>query len=746
MNFSKQLGVVLATILSLSIIRVSADTKLDPRLFLLSQGATLPSAASPLGAVISPVTTAEPTVGTIIRFQGDLSGVESLGGRIRSVIGDVATVDMPLSNLNALSQLPNIVSVEAAKRMKRRLDVSVPATGASAMRSGTPPNWTGSTGRGVVVGIVDFGIDLNHPDFKDASGKTRILAVWDQTPGGTPPSGYSYGNECLKATIDAGGCPQVDTVGHGTHVAGIAAGNGSATGNGQPAYRHVGVAPEADVIVVKAFGTTGNVVDGISYVQQKAAALGKPSVINLSLGQHQDPHDGTSVYARALDNASGIGKAIVCAAGNEGDANIHASGTVTQSGSTAVGFNIPPGDTIEELDIWYAGANQMGISLSNVSNGACTTPVVSPVNTSFSLQTACGLIQIVSTGVNANNGDREIFVSLENGNSPLATGDWTLTLHGNSIDTGGRFDAWIDDNNNAVFTTRIDPSITLIDCATASKPISVAAYNTKVTYTSQSGSFNYTGETLGDISTFSSRGPRRQCTLCPALPQKPEITAPGLGIMSAYSANTTPAAPGSDLDPDGVHGIKVGTSMAAPHVAGAVALLFEAGPTFSSDQIKSFITGNVATDAFTGTIPNNDWGYGKLDVNAAYAALLGTPLPPPLPAPSSSGGGGGGGCFIATAAYGSAMASEVIVLKDFRDRHLLTNAPGRAFVSFYYRHSPPIADYIREYDILRILTRLSLWPVVYTIKYPPAAGGLLLLGGLTVFGWHQRRSRPRHRN
>jgi hypothetical protein len=215
--------------------------------------------------------------------------------------------------------------------------------------------------------------------------------------------------------------------------------------------------------------------------------------------------------------------------------------------------------------------------------------------------------------------------------------------------------------------------------------------------------------------------------------------------MSAYSANTTPAASGSELDLDGVHAIKAGTSMAAPHVTGAVALLFEAGPTFSSDQIKSFITGNAATDAFTGTVPNNTWGYGKLDVNAANAALLGTPPPPPPSASSSGGGGGGGGgCFIATAAYGSPMADEVMVLREFRDRHLLTNTPGRAFVNFYYRHSPPIADFIREHETMRVFTRLSLWPVVYSIKYPPAAVGFTLLGGFTVFGSrHAKKSSVR---
>jgi subtilisin family serine protease len=740
MTCLRLLGVFLAAILSLSAIGVSADTKLDPMLTMMSQGTAAQIAAQARGILKSQAAGVEPLVGTIVRFQGGLSGVGSLGGQIRSVIGDVATVEIPLSSLDALSQLPNVVYVEAARRAKHRLDVSVPATGAGSLRSGTPPNWTGSTGKGVVIGIIDTGIDLHHADFKDASGKTRVIYLWDQTAAsGTRPGGYNYGNECTKASIDAGGCSQTDTYGHGTHVAGIAAGNGAATGNGQPAYRYVGMAPEADVIIVNTTAFTTSILDGISYVQQKATSLGKPSVINISLGGHIDPHDGTSTYARALDNASGTGNAIVCAAGNEANASIHASGNVTQGGSTTVGFTIPTGDTSETLDIWYTGADQMDVT---ISNGSCTTGLVNPGNTLFSSQTACGRIQISSGGVNTNNGDREILVSLQNGNNSLTTGAWNLVLHGNNVVTSGRFDAWIDDNNSATFTSHVDSSITLLDCATATKPISVAAYNTKTTFTSQLGSMFYPGETQGNISSFSSRGPRRQCTLCPTLPQKPEITAPGLGIMSAYSANTTPAAAGSELDLDGVHVIKVGTSMAAPHVTGAVALLFEAGPTFNSDQIKSFITGSAATDASTGTVPNNTWGYGKLDVNAAYAALLGTPLPPPPSAPSlGGGGGGGGGCFIATAAYGSAMANEVIVLKDFRDRHLLTNEPGRAFVSFYYRYSPPIADFIRGHETMRVITRLSLWPMVYSIKYPWSAAGLTLLGGFIVFGWrHVKKS------
>ena len=821
-------AVVVATLFAGS---VWANNKIDPMLRLLSQRPADQRPAQVLGVMTQGVA-AESLVETLLRFRGSLSGVEVLGGKVRSVVGDVATVDIPLSQLDALSQLTNIVYIEASKQMKLRMDVSVPATGASALRSGAAPNWSGYTGRGVVVGIVDSGIDLLHGDFKNSSGKTRILSVWDQTmQRGTAPSGFSYGNECTKVSIDAGSCSQVDTSGHGTHVAGIAAGNGSATAQAMAAFRYAGMAPDADLILVNTLATESAVLDGIAYIQQRAASLGKPSVINLSLGSHMDPHDGTSNYTRGLDSASGIGKAIVCAAGNEADAAIHASGNVAQGGMVSVGFTIPTGANFQEMNIWYGGQDQLGIALSNAS---CGTTVVNPGNTSFSSQTACGLIQIDSGGVNPNNGDREILVTLERGNTALAPGAWNMALHGNNIVASGRFDVWFNDYYGATFTNHVDPAVTLINCANATQTIAVAAYNTKTSFTSmQSGSTRFfSSETVGDIASFSSRGPRRQCSTCPPLPQKPEIAAPGLGIISSYSSATRPAATSRELDPDGVHVILAGTSMAAPHVTGAVALLFQAAPLSTPNDIKKLLTDHTVTDGYTGAVPNNTWGYGKLAVNSAFATIQ-NPLPVaprnlaamlngadvaltwqastdpgvvsynlyrrvssgsgytkigsptsavdlsyldtgvsagivyyyvargvnsqdieslnsneanagslasvPVPVTDTGGSGKSGGCFIATAAYGSALAPEVKVLQDFRDHFLLQYAAGRAFVNYYYRHSPPIADYIREHELARFVTRISLWPVVYAVKYPQAASGMLLVGGLVVIGWRRRR-------
>jgi subtilisin family serine protease len=562
-------------------------SKLDPMLRVLSQKAISLNTAKALN-MLKEVPNQESMVKTLIKFKENLNGVDALGGKIGSITGDIATVDIPLSSLEALSQLENIVYVEASKKVKPKLDISVPETRATLLRGGTPPAWSGITGKNVIVGIVDTGIDLTHPDFKDATGKTRILYLLDQTTG----------QECTNTEIDKGTCYEIDTDGHGTHVAGIAAGNGSASN-----YKYVGMAPEAKLIIVNTTFDETDVLNGISYIQQKAAFLREPSVINLSLGQHVDPHDGTSNFSKGLDNASGPGGIIVGAAGNEADAGIHASGNVTQGSQTLESFNVPRMQSMVRIDIWYSGSDSMNVEVITPTCG--NTGWIAP-NENQNFTKACGNISISSLQNNPSNGDNEILIIIEN---PSA-GRWNFSLQGSSI-TNGRFDAWIDDTVTYATFVHPDSSITLTDVGSTTRIISVGSYVTRPLY--------FDDPPAGNISTFSSHGPRRSCSTCENA-FKPDIAAPGQWIMSALSKDYVPE-PGDVVDSSGEYILFQGTSMSSPHVAGAVALMFQAKPTFTPEDIKYYLLPTTKVDQYTGNVPNYVWGYGKLDAYDAFLAL-----------------------------------------------------------------------------------------------------------------------------
>ena len=573
-------------------------------------------------------------VTVVVRFKDDIDKIREIGGIIHSVLGDIATIEIPITQLQSLAALPNIIYVEAPRKLQKKLDASVPETGASQLRSGVPPDWSGNTGRNVIIGVIDSGLDLTHKDFKGKDGKTRVLSLWDQNLTGTSPSGFSYGKECTKAVIDSGTCGSTDQVYHGTHVAGIAAGNGSASGSGQGSFRFVGMAPEADLIIVqyKDDGSTSAFLDGIAYIQSKAAAMGRPSVINLSVGEHTGPHDGTSNFERGLDNASGPGKVIVAAASNEGQLPIHASATVAQGGSKIVGLSVPPQTPFVEIHIWYRGQDNLSFKVGDPSS-SCVTPLRSAGDPDFEIESSCGYVGISTPATNPNNGDKEILLILGDSVHPLTRGVWSLELDGANV-INGRFDMYSNDLLRAptgeenLFTSNIDYSGTIATPGTATKVITVGSYVTKNSWPSISGFQTELGAIINNISSFSSKGPRRLCSICSPV-QKPEIAAPGEMIVSSLSSQSSQVS--ALIDPDRVHHLLAGTSMATPHVTGAVALLLQAAPTFTSDQLKNILTSNTKVgDAFTSTLPNNTWGFGKLDVKAAFAAI---PNPPPA-APS----------------------------------------------------------------------------------------------------------------
>ena len=597
---------------------------------------------------------AEPLVKTIVRFEGDLAAVKAQGAIVRTVMGDVATVDIPESKLAAVAALPSVVSIEAARPLRARLDVSVPATRADQLRTGTPGAWTGGAGSGVIVGIVDDGVDFRHRDFRRADGTTRIVGLWDQrTSGaaGSPPGGFSYGGECTPAMInaalagDATACTQPSSGGHGSHVGGIAAGTGQATGNGQIGYRMIGVAPDADLLVSNSIaegtGGTDSVLDGIAYMKAKAAALGKPLVVNLSLGSYYGARDGTSNYERGLDNLSGPGVILVGAAGNESADPIRATGTIAQGGSVTVTFNIPATRPGGLLEMWYPGTNAYGVSVTGP--GCPPTVVVNPGDTPGTLQTPCGGIEIRSTGPQAANDDRQIQVQLgTTSTSKFVPGDWSLTLVGNTVAGGSAPFSIVgaDNSGELTFTSNSAPNITeiLTNTASARRVIGVAAYTTRYSWNSTSGPFTRDSAfgPLNDIGNFSSRGPRRNCSnpaKCPPV-MKPEITAPGAMILAAMSFDTAEPQPPTNVEADGVHVAFHGTSMATPHVSGAIALMLQVNPALTPEQVKAALFTTRQTNAFSTNLPTFDanspdmpanpnyaWGYGILDAAAAVRSL-----------------------------------------------------------------------------------------------------------------------------
>ena len=188
-------------------------------------------------------TNGEPMVGSFIKVEGSLDELQSLGVKVHSRIGNIITADLPLRRLPEITALSEVLRIETAKPVELDLNVAAPMVNAPLAR-----NSFGLTGKGVIIGMVDSGLDLANEDFKDNEGKTRVLYLWDQTDNlGPHPWEYDYGTEWTKNDIDQGNCRQTATSGHGTYTTGIAAGSGKETGNGIPQYTYVGVAPEEEL-------------------------------------------------------------------------------------------------------------------------------------------------------------------------------------------------------------------------------------------------------------------------------------------------------------------------------------------------------------------------------------------------------------------------------------------------------------------------------------------------------------------
>jgi hypothetical protein len=545
-----------------------------------------------------------------------------------------------------LAALPGAVAVVPSPRVRLALDAAAADMRLSLFRTVGPGGVSSPAGAGVLIGIVDTGIDLAHADFRNSDGTTRIVSLWDQTSAaGSPPAGFDYGSEWNAAAIDAGTVPSVDELGHGTHVAGIAAGNGRGGVAGLDAGKYVGVAPLATLCIVKldfldpAGPTAAEVADGVAYVFAKAAALGMPAVVNLSLGSHEGPHDGTSPFDEMLSSMEGPGRIVVAAAGNEGSTAIHSRVDVPTGTTSELTFFVPdytPNDGAENdwfrLSAWHDRADSMSLAVVTPT-GATVGPVASG---SFDAATPDGAVSICvgdcsMPGVPAS--ELSLTVRDADAATPPRGGVWKFRVTRRVAGGSGRVDGYLTDEFLGAWAPTITwqqgaaADGTLRSPATADSVLAVGAHVTKPCWTDVNGGTTCyaSPSSTGQLAFFSSRGPRRD-----GVP-KLDLTAPGMVIASTRSAAA--AFDSFEVTPGGAHVVMMGTSIAAPMVSGAAALLLGrpgwsgAGPT----RLRDYLRATARADGFTGAIPNNSWGYGKLDLLAAMSmtpTAVESPVPP----------------------------------------------------------------------------------------------------------------------
>lgn len=575
----------------------------------------------------------EEIVPVLLRGPVATAALRAMGVDVQTEAGEIRTARVPLSALPALVRQPGVERLTLGYGLRPQLDVSVPETRADDKRSQTPPLY-GWYGRDVVVGVVDSGFDYQHDDFRNPDGSTRFHSIWDQNSFGTPPSGFGYGNECSAAQIGAGTCSQVDADGHGSHVMGIAAGDGSATGNLEPQFIFTGMANGATLIGVATDFSFQGVIDGVSYIFQKAAALGRPAVVNLSLGTGLGPHDGTTDFELALNSLTGPGKIVVASAGNAQQDQVHASKSI-QSAAAAFSFSIPgytpyPGGNNDAavFDLWHDADNSYAVRIKRPSSSTLLGPVNKGAFQTFSTTDGYILVDYQNTNDPNGNGQSEIYVEISDalGTVPRA-GAWQVELTPVAVPDAPIVHAWSESflgygTSWAIFTADVDTTVIVGMPATADSLIAAASYTSKRYWASLDGNiYNFTGAVNPyQISPYSARGPRRDGVL------KPDITAPGSAIVSVLSADSNPPWPIQLTVPDGVHLVLQGTSMSAPHVAGAVAMLLQKTPALPPAAVKAQLASAARYDPSMGTLPNPRWGAGKLDLGPLICSDIAPPV------------------------------------------------------------------------------------------------------------------------
>lgn len=584
------------------------DMKLDQHLVVTSKGAQ--------------------TMYSCIVYTKEPEKLKKDGFLIQSQFPAFSTALVSIEDIEKLTQLPYVTSVMAPEFDALHNDVSRAQSGASLLQDGVFNN-TAYNGTGVLVGIYDSGIDWKHPDFRKADDQTksRIVSIWDQTltaqAGENAPVGFATGVEYTRAQIEdeldgtpAGFVRENDTNGHGTHVSGTAAGNGSAFAD----KRHKGFSSDADIVFVKggngSFPTT-NTINALTYFKNVATALNKPIVVNMSIGGQSSAHDGTSSHEVAVNNftTSGAGRVVVISAGNDYGANLHRKVDIAAGAAQTYNFTVASNTSATSVFsfIMYANDNTPVTAKLTTPDGQQYTQNISTTTAHTIL--GGGLTATMYNYWSNDNNKRyvQLVVTRTSGTTNVQ-GNYTLEITNNGTQQISAH-GWLYSQGVQTTLQNGDNEYIVGSPGNASNAITVASYMGRASwYSGTSGYFTLTPQE--SISSFSSQGPRVDGV------QKPDIAGSGQNVISSRSADSAPGA--TDIIAGTNYYVKnQGTSMSSPGVAGAVGLLLQANPSLTAAQVKARLTANARVDGATGTVPNMRWGYGKLDIYKAVTDELG---------------------------------------------------------------------------------------------------------------------------
>lgn len=535
----------------------------------------------------------------IVKYSGDIMQVaQDLNMSVVPLLTQYAVVTISEFLIEELENHPQIEYIEKPNRLFYEANIGRLASCINPLQT---PQYN-LFGRGVIVAIIDSGVDYSHPDFRHDDGTTRILDLWDQTIPGSPPEGFVLGslytNEQINEALEAQSnvermeiLPSVDLSGHGTHVLGIAAGNGRAS-NGT--YR--GVASESELIIVKlgssigdSFPTTTRLMEAIDFCVRKSIEYNMPIAINLSFGNNYGAHNGSSILESYINDISSFGRnSIVIGTGNEGTAGKHVGGII---GNTIETIELSVGEYqfSFNLQIWKNFHDQFDITIISPS-GTRVGPIPSRLGTQqfFIGPTEIYLYYGDPTPYNPQ---QQIYIEFIPRNNYVESGIWQIELTPIDIIVGN-YDMWLPSGGVISPDTRFlrpTEETTLTIPSTAFRAISVGAYDPR----------------LGSLAFFSGRGYPRGLGYV-----KPDLVAPGVNITSC--------APG------GGYTARSGTSMATPFVTGSVALLMEWGITNGNDaymygeKVRAYLIAGARQLPFQFIYPNPVVGYGALCLENSF--------------------------------------------------------------------------------------------------------------------------------